>query len=117
MSALLLLAGVVLTVAAGAVLAGGVRARLSLLERVLLALVTGVLFGSAVTYGLSLLAGLNVATVLAGPALIIAAAAAGRRAGYDPLPAWRESLDEARSAWRRNPGAAWAGIGLAVAAA
>ena len=117
MSAPLLLAGVVLTAAAGAVLAGAVRARLSLLERVLLAVVAGVLFGSAVTFGLSLLAGLNVATVLAGPALIAAAGAVAARAGYDPVASWATSLAEARDGWRRNPAASWLGAGLIIVAA
>ena len=117
MTALLLLAGVVLTAAAGAVLAGAVRARLSLLERALLAVVAGILFGSAVTYALSLLAGLSAATVLAGPALIVVAGAVAGRAGYGLLHPWVESLDEARDAWQRNPTGAWLRLGLAIAAA
>ena len=117
MTALLLLADVVLTAAAGAVLAGWVRARLTLQERALLAVVSGVLFGSGVTFGLALLAGLTVATVLAGPALVIAAGALALRRGYSPLPAWAASVDDAREAWRRGPATAWVGTGLAVGAA
>lgn len=117
MTAVLLAAAVVLTLAAGAVIAGLVTAPLSLLERTLVAVVTGVLFGSALTYALALLAGLNSATVVGAPALIVAAGGALTAARRSPVPAWRASIAMARAYWREHALAAWAGAGIAALAA
>ena len=117
MTPVLLAAAVVLTLAAGAVIAGYVTTPLSLVERALVALVAGVIVGSAVTYALSLLGGLSVATVLGGPALVIAAGAVLAIPGINPLAPWRLSLTEARESWRVHAVAGWVAVGIAVVAA
>ena len=65
MTALLVVLDAALTLAAGAALSGLVRTHLTLMERALIGITSGLLVGTAATYGLSLLAGLNIATVLA----------------------------------------------------
>ena len=117
MSALLLFADVLLTAAAGAVLAGLVRTRLTLPERVLLAVVSGVLAGSAVTFGLALAGGLDTVTVLAGPAAVVMLGLLLHLRGARLLAPWSDSLVAARRAWRANPAAGRLAVGGAVAAA
>ncbi|MGH7721345.1 MAG: hypothetical protein ACRENL_00740 [Candidatus Dormibacteria bacterium] len=76
---------------------------LRLEERVLIGLVMTVLVGAAVTYLLSLLAGLSVATVLGGSALVVIAFGAlswRRRAAA--AAAWREGWEELMAADRRR---------------
>ncbi|HEX6538301.1 MAG TPA: hypothetical protein VF155_03885 [Candidatus Dormibacteraeota bacterium] len=117
MTAILLAAAVVLTLAAGAVIAGWVTARLSLVERGLLAVVGGMLAGSAISYGLALLAGLNDGTVLGGPAVVVAAGSVAAVSGISIVGPWRDSLADARSAWRRRPLAGWVMAAVAVTGA
>lgn len=117
MTAIRLAATVVLTLAAGAVIAGWVTARLSLAERGLLALVSGMLFGSAASYGLALLAGLNDGTALGGPAAVLAAGAVAAACGINPVAPWRASLADARAAWRRRPLTGWVMAAVAAAGA
>ena len=85
MTPVLLAAGSALTLAAGCVIAGAVRAPLLLIERALVAIVAGVVFGAAMTYGLALPAGLSVATVLGGPAVLVAAGVVVAFLTHDPL--------------------------------
>lgn len=103
MTAVLLLADGALTLGAGAAFAGLVRVPLRLIERVLIAVVAGVILGSAATFLLALPAGLSVATVLLGPALVIAGCVAAASLWTDGLASWRESLDEARQRWSAKP--------------
>ena len=116
MTALLLAAAVVLTAAAGAVIAGWVTTPLSLVERFLVAVVTGMLFGAAVSYALALVAGLNDGTALGGPAALVALGVVTAVFGVNPLAPWRESLLRAREAWRQRPVTGWVVAGVAVAA-
>ncbi|MBV8194267.1 MAG: hypothetical protein JOY80_01925, partial [Candidatus Dormibacteraeota bacterium] len=95
-------------------IAGLVRAELSLVERSLITVVSGVILGSALSYALSLPTGLNAGTVLAGPAIVIAAGIAASAFGHTPLPAWRASMAAARTAWRSNPRRAWVAVGIAA---
>jgi hypothetical protein len=116
-TALLLAAAVLLTLAAGAVIAGWVTAPLSIVERVLLAIVAGTLLGAAATYGLALLAGLNVGTALGGPAAICALGGVAAAFGRNPQRPWRSSLSGARAWWLANPTLAWIIVACAAAAA
>jgi hypothetical protein len=114
-SAVELAAGSGLTLAAGAVLAGVVRLRLRLLERCLIAIVAGIVLSSAMTYGLALVAGLNVGTALGGPAVIVAAGAVASWTMRDPLAAWRQSWRDERERWHaRTP---WFALAVGAAAA
>jgi hypothetical protein len=104
-AALLLLAG---TVAAGSL----PRVDLGIEERILAGLVVTILVGSAVTYLLALLGGLNVATVLAGGALsALAFGALSWRRRNAVVAMWREEWDEFSSPQRRGHS-----IGVAVVA-
>ena len=90
-----------LTAVAGGLVAGTVRARMAVEERVALAVVSGVLGGALSALGFTTIAGMRTATVLAGPALVAVLAVLGLRiAGDDALGAWRESLDEVPARWR-----------------
>ncbi len=117
MTVLLLAAVVALTTAAGAVIAGWGTTPITVLERALLAAVAGVLFGAAATYALSLAAGLSTATVLGGPAVIVAGGAVAAVAVRNPLHAWRDSLLDARVWWREHERMAWTSVLIAVAGA
>ena len=64
MTAFLVILDAALTFAAGAALSGLVRTHLTLVERLVIGLTSGLIVGTAVTYGLSLLFGLTTATVL-----------------------------------------------------
>jgi hypothetical protein len=92
-----------LTLLAGASLVGLLAIRLGFLERALIALVSGVITGSAATYGLALLAGLNDATVLAGPALVTVLALAAARFAANPWNTWKEAWAKARAEWAKRP--------------
>ena len=115
MTPVLLAAGSALTLAAGCVIAGAVRAPLLLIERALVAIVAGVVFGAAMTYGLALPAGLSVATVLGGPAVVVAVGVVVAFVTHDPLAPWRRSWLEERERWRAHP--SWTALGLAAAGA
>ncbi|MFN2569110.1 MAG: hypothetical protein ABR564_05855 [Candidatus Dormibacteria bacterium] len=90
-----------LTLGAGAAVAGLIRLDLRAEERLAITPVIGIVGGTALTIGLSLPFGLTVATALAGPLLLaMLAAAAGRLVG-DPRGPWRESwqLSSAGGRW------------------
>ena len=91
MTAVWLTAAALLLIA-GAVAAGSLpRIDLRIEERALIGVVVTVLVGSAVTYLLALVAGLNVATVLGGDAIVVVAfgALSWRRRG-EASAAWRD---------------------------
>ena len=102
MTVLLVILDAALTLAGGAALAGLVPSRLTLAERALIAAVAGLLVGAAVSYGLALIAGLNTATVLAGPALTLVVALLASRLTADPRTPWRESWEESRERWAEH---------------
>jgi hypothetical protein len=112
-TAFLVVLDAALTLAAGAALSGLVRAQLTLVERALIAVITGLLVGTAVTYGLSLVAGLNTATVLGGPLLVLVAASAASLVIADPRETWGASWIESCDRWAAHP--PWFSI-LALAA-
>jgi hypothetical protein len=92
-----------LTLLAGAGLVGLLAIRLGFVERVLIALVAGVITGSAATYGLALLAGLNAGTVLGGPAVVALVALVAARFAANPWSTWKEAWGQARGEWARRP--------------
>ena len=92
-----------LTLLAGAGLVGLLTIRLGFVERMLIALVAGVITGSAATYGLALLAGLDTGTVLGGPALAAVVALAAARFTANPWSTWREAWIAARAEWAKRP--------------
>jgi len=94
-----LLLDVVLTLAAGAAFAGLLRLSLGLLERVLIAIVSGLVLGAAATFVLALPAGLNAVSVLLGPALVIGVCAAASYLWEGPLLPWSRAIDDARHRW------------------
>ena len=99
MTAFLVILDAAFTLAAGAALVGLVRTHLTLLERVTVGLTSGLIIGTALTYGLSLLFGLNRATVLLGPALTLAGALAISLLTVNPRATWHASWVEARDRW------------------
>jgi hypothetical protein len=101
-TALLVILDAALTVAAGATLTGLVRTHLTLMERGLISVTSGLLIGSGATYGLALLAGLNTATVLLGPALVLAGGLAVSLLTIDPRATWHASWVESRDRWARG---------------
>jgi hypothetical protein len=119
-TALLLLLDAALTLASGAALAGLVRTHLTLAERATIGVTSGLLVGTGATYGLSLVAGLNTATVLIGPALALGAALAVSLLTVNPRATWHASWVETRDRWMQRipwlPIVAFAGGGAAVAA-
>jgi hypothetical protein len=89
-----------LTLAAGAIVAGLVRVPLRVEERAALAVVAGVDLGALVTLGLVLVAGISAASVLLGPVLLgLGALAVAWRVG-GPWSPWRQSLAEVPARWR-----------------
>ena len=98
-TAFLVILDAAFTLAAGAALVGLVRTHLTLLERVTVGLTSGLIIGTALTYGLSLLFGLNRATVLLGPALTLAGALAVSLLTVNPRATWHASWVEARDRW------------------
>lgn len=117
MTAIELVVAAGVTLAAGAVLVGWVTTRLTLVERVLVAVVAGMLFGSATTYGLALLTGLHDWNVLGGPAIVAAAGLVPVAFGRNPLRPWLESIRAARSFWAEHPRTGWLALGLSAAGA
>ena len=120
MTAFLVILDAALTLAAGAALSGLVRTHLTLAERATIGVTSGLLAGTGATYGLSLLAGLNTATVLIGPALALAGALAVSLLTVNPQATWHASWVESRDRWTRRfpwlPILAFAGGAAAVAA-
>jgi len=98
-TAFLVVLDAALTLAAGAAISGLVRIHLTLVERAVIGVTSGLLVGTGATYGLSLLAGLNTATVLAGPALTLAGALALSSLTADPRATWHASWSESRDRW------------------
>jgi hypothetical protein len=101
-TALLVSLDAALTLAAGATLTGLIRTHLSLMERALIGVVSGLLVAAAVTYGLALVAGLTIATVLGGPLLVLVAALAASLLTVDPRSTWYASWVESRDAWAQR---------------
>jgi hypothetical protein len=101
-TALLVILDAALTVAAGATLTGLVRTHLTLMERGLISVTSGLLIGSGATYGLALLAGLDTATVLLGPALVLAGGLAVSLLTVDPRATWHASWVESRDRWAQR---------------
>jgi hypothetical protein len=89
-----------LTAIAGGLVAGAVRASLTVEERIALAVVAGVLGGSLAALGFTTIAGIRTVTVLAGPVLIAVLALIGQRLGGDPREGWRQSLAAVPERWR-----------------
>jgi len=81
-----------------------------LIERVLIALVTALVLTPAASYGLALVFGLDTATVLLGPALVLGVCAAILIARADPLARWRAGWEESWTGWRA--GRPWAMIAV-----
>ena len=102
MTALLVILDAALTLLAGAALTGLIRTHLTIAERALIGLVSGLLVTSAATYGLSLLAGLTTATVIGGPLVVLGAALAGSLLTVDPRAAWYASWVESRDGWSQH---------------
>ncbi|HEY6782794.1 MAG TPA: hypothetical protein VI296_06130 [Candidatus Dormibacteraeota bacterium] len=102
MTAFLVVLDAALTLAAGAALSGLVRTHLTLVERVAIGVTSGILVGSAATYGLALLAGLNTATALAGPALTLGGAVAVSLLTVNPRATWHASWVESRDRWAQR---------------
>ncbi|MCA1683058.1 MAG: hypothetical protein LC685_03585 [Actinobacteria bacterium] len=88
-----------LTLAAGAAAVGLLPAGLRLEERLAMTPVIGIIGGTAAAVGLSLLFGLNLATVLGGPLLLGLVAAALSLLMGDLRTPWRECWHQAT--WRR----------------
>jgi hypothetical protein len=104
-----------LTLAAGAIVAGLVRVPLRVEERAALAVVAGVELGALVTLAVVLVGGISTPSVLAGPALLgLGALAVGWRAG-DPRGPWRQSLGEVPARWRSRE--LWPPLGLLLVSA
>jgi hypothetical protein len=101
-TAFLVVLDAALTFAAGAALAGLVRTHLTFAERGLIGVTSGLLVGTAATYGLSLLLGLNTATVLIGPALTLAVALAVSLLTVNPRATWHASWVESRDCWAQR---------------
>jgi hypothetical protein len=101
-TAFLVILDAALTLAAGAALTGLIRTHLTLMERGLIGVITGVLVASGVTYGLSLLFGLSTATVLEGPLIALAGALAASLLTVDPRSTWYASWVESRDRWAQH---------------
>jgi hypothetical protein len=101
-TAFLVILDAAFTLAAGAALSGLVRTHLTLTERAVIGVTTGLLVGTAATYGLSLMAGLDTATVLLGPALTLAGALAVSLLTVNPRATWQASWVEAKDRWSRH---------------
>lgn len=115
MTAFRLVCDAVFSLGAGFGLAEVLQLRLRLIERVLVALVTALVLAPAASFGLALIFGLNAATALIGPALLLAACAGILIARAEPLGHWRASLRESWTGWQaRSP---WGMLGVAAFAA
>ena len=96
------LAGVLwlLTLAAGAVVAGLVRVPLRVEERAAIAVVAGVELGALLALLVTLLAGISAPSVLAAPVLLGAGGLVLAWRLGDPWGPWRRSLAEVPARWR-----------------
>ena len=117
MTALELAATGALTLAAGAVVVGWVTAPLTLLERVLISIVAGMVLGAATTYALALPTGIHDWNVLAGPGIVAVAALVPAAFGRNPLRPWLASFRAARTWWQTHALTGWLGVGLSLAGA
>lgn len=117
MTALELAVAAGVTLAAGAVLVSWVTTPLTLVERVLIAVVAGMLFSSATTYGLALLTGLHDWNILGGPVIVAAAGLVPVVFGRKPLRPWLESFRAARVLWVEHPRTGWLAVGISAAGA
>ena len=102
MTALLVMLDAALTLAAGAALTGLIATHLTLMERGLIGVITGVLVASGMTYGLSLVFGLSTPTVLEGPLITLAGALAASLLTVDPRATWYASWVESRDRWAQQ---------------
>ena len=111
-TAFLVILDAALTLAAGAALAGLVRTHLTFAERSLIGITSGLLVGTAATYGLALLTGLTTLTVLAGPALVLVVGLLVSSLTVNPRATWHASWVESRDRWtQRIP---WLAIGSSI---
>ena len=101
MSGALLALDAVLALGAGAAVAGLAGDALRPLERVLIAVVCGVVIGSGASYGLALIGGLSAGTVLGGPAAVDALALLIGRGRVRRV--WSDAWTETRAAWAQRP--------------
>jgi hypothetical protein len=101
-TALLVILDAALTLAAGAALTGLIRTHLTLMERGLIGVITGVLVATGATYGLSLVFGLSTPTVLEGPLITLAGALAASLLTVDPRSTWYASWVESRDRWDQH---------------
>jgi len=101
-TAFLVILDAALTLAAGAALSGLVRTHLTLMERAAIGITSGLLISSGATYGLSLVAGLDTAIVMLGPALTLAGALAVSLLTVNPRATWHASWMEAKDRWARH---------------
>ena len=114
-TAFLVILDAALTLAAGAALAGLVRTHLTFAERSLIGITSGLLVGTAATYGLALLTALTTLTVLAGPALVLVVGLLVSLLTVNPRATWHASWVESRDRWtRRIP---WLAIGSLISGA
>lgn len=115
MTVVRVLAHIILTLAAGAGLAGLPRSDLRLTERMALAAILGTILSATVTFVLAVMMGMTVVAVLGGPAILLVSVAALALSGHDPRPRWAQSWHSALATWRdRRP---WAGALATVLAA
>jgi hypothetical protein len=101
-TAFLVILDAALTLTAGATLTGLIRTHLTLVERALIGVVSGLLVATGITYGLSLLVGLTVETVIGGPLLALFLALAGSLLTVDPRSTWYASWVESRDRWSQQ---------------
>lgn len=103
MTALLTAVFLLLTAVAGAAMTALLTPSLRLEERAGVAAVTGLVLSGAVCYLLSIPAGLTVASVLGGPAVVTAVAlAVARISRIRPDRVWRDGWSDAVARWRRG---------------
>ncbi len=116
MTALLVILDTALTLTAGAALTGLIRTHLTLVERALIGVISGLLVATAATYALSLLLGLTAGTVIGGALLALLVALAGSLLTVDPRSTWYTSWVESRDRWSQQvPWFSIAGLAAGVA--
>ncbi|MBV8445578.1 MAG: hypothetical protein JOZ92_06650, partial [Candidatus Dormibacteraeota bacterium] len=101
-----------LTLLAGAAVCGLVGAHVTLMERVAAGAVLGVVLSSAATFVLALFAGLNDATVFAGPLWVMLVALAMSRWTGNPAGRWVATGRVTLARWSQRPPIAMAGVAL-----
>jgi len=101
-TAFLVILDAALTLTAGAALTGLIRTHLTLVERALIGIVSGLLVATGITYGLSLLVGLTTETVIGGPLVALFLALAGSLLTVDPRSTWYASWVESRDRWSQQ---------------